>query len=163
MWPQGPRGEELPEDSPKKKNGYPKLRMFNGNEVVDEEVTAEDQTHLTKDYTRCAVDFIDRHAKEPFFLYVPHSMVHVPLYVSPDFEGKSGAGLFGDAVMELDWSVGEILAVLKAERARRKDDRHFHRRQRSVAQLRRPRRFRACICCARGRERCLKGGTASPA
>jgi arylsulfatase A len=113
MWPQGPRGEELPEDSPKKKNGYPKLRMFDGNEVVDEEITAEDQTHLTKDYTRRAVDFIDRHAKEPFFLYMPHSMVHVPLYVSPEFEGKSGAGLFGDAVMELDWSVGEILAALK--------------------------------------------------
>ena len=113
MWPQGPRGEELPDDAPKKVNNYPKLRMFDGNEVVDEENTAADQTRLTKDYTRRAVDFIDRHAKEPFFLYVPHSMVHVPLYVSPEFEGKSGAGLFGDAVLELDWSVGEILAALK--------------------------------------------------
>lgn len=113
MWPRGPRGEELAEDSPSNKKHNPKLRMFDGNEVVDEDVTAEDQTHLTKDYTRRAVDFIDRHAKEPFFLYVPHSMVHVPLYVSPEFEGKSGAGLFGDAVQELDWSVGEILAALK--------------------------------------------------
>lgn len=112
MWPQGPRGEELSDDSPKK-NGYPKLRMFEGDKVVDEEITAEDQTQLTKDYTHRAVDFIDRHAKEPFFLYMPHSMVHVPLYVSPEFEGQSGAGLFGDAVMELDWSVGEILAALK--------------------------------------------------
>ena len=113
MWPRGPRGEALTENSPPNKKKMPKLRMFDGNEVVDEEVTGEDQTHLTKDYTRRAVDFIDRHAKEPFFLYVPHSMVHVPLYVSPEFEGKSGAGLFGDAVMELDWSVGEILAALK--------------------------------------------------
>ena len=112
MWPRGPRGEELPENA-RKRQEYPPLRMYEGNDVVDEEVTAEDQTRLTKDYTRRAVDFIDRHAKEPFFLYVPHAMVHVPLYVSPEFEGKSGAGLFGDAVMELDWSVGEILAALK--------------------------------------------------
>jgi arylsulfatase A len=112
MWPRGPRGEQLPPDAKRAKE-YPPLRMFEGNEVVDEEVTAEEQTVLTRDYTRRAVDFIDRHAKEPFFLYVPHAMVHVPLYVSPEFEGKSGAGLFGDAVMELDWSVGEILAALK--------------------------------------------------
>src|SRR5690606_35503726 len=85
MWPQGPRGEELPPDSPKMKNNYPKLRIFDGNKVVDEEITAEDQTHLTQDYTRRAVDFIDRHAEQPFFLYLPHSMVHVPLYVSPEF------------------------------------------------------------------------------
>ena len=73
----------------------------------------QDQTRLTKDYTRRAVDFIDRHRDEPFFLYVPHNMVHVPLFVSPEFEGKSGAGLFGDAVMEVDWSVGEILGALR--------------------------------------------------
>ena len=113
LWPRGPRGEALTEDSPPHKKQTPKLRMFDGNKVVDEEVTGEDQTRLTQDYTRRAVDFIDRHAQQPFFLYVPHSMVHVPLYVSPEFEGKSGAGLFGDAVMELDWSVGEILAALK--------------------------------------------------
>lgn len=110
MWPRGPRGEELPADSPRRQ--YPKLRMFDGNEVVDEEVTAEDQTHLTQDYTRRAVDFIERHRDQPFLLYVPHNMVHVPLFVSKEFEGKSGAGLFGDAVMEIDWSVGEILAAL---------------------------------------------------
>jgi arylsulfatase A-like enzyme len=111
MWPRGPRGEELPADAPKR--DQPKLRMFEGNEVVDEEVTGEDQTQLTKEYTRRAVDFIDRHHKVPFFLYVPHSMVHVPLYVSKEFEGKSGAGMFGDAVMEIDWSVGQIFNALK--------------------------------------------------
>jgi arylsulfatase A-like enzyme len=111
MWPRGPRGEELPPESPRR--AYPALRMFEGNEVVDEEVTAEDQTQLTQEYTRRAVSFIDRHADQPFFLYVPHSMVHVPLYVSKQFEGKSGAGLFGDAVMEVDWSVGQILEALE--------------------------------------------------
>jgi len=112
MWPRGHRGEELPPDAPKRKD-HPPLRMFEGNRVVDEEVTPEDQTQLTKDYTRRAVDFIERHRSKPFFLYVPHSMVHVPLYVSKEFEGRSGMGLFGDAMMEIDWSVGEILGALK--------------------------------------------------
>jgi len=109
MWPRGHRGEE----HAGRKKEYPPLRMFKGNKVVDDEVTPEDQTQLTKEYTRRAVDFIDRHRDQPFFLYVPHSMVHVPLYVSKEFEGKSGAGLFGDVMMEIDWSVGEILAALK--------------------------------------------------
>ncbi|MCC6493582.1 MAG: sulfatase [Pirellulales bacterium] len=112
MWPRGHRGEELPPGASRKKQ-YPPLRMFDGNKVVDEEVTAEDQTQLTKSYTRRAVDFIDRHHDEPFLLYVPHSMMHVPLFVSQEFEGKSGAGLYGDAVTEIDWSVGEILAAIK--------------------------------------------------
>src|SRR5688572_5093628 len=112
MWPRGHRGEELPADAGRKRE-YPPLRIFEGNKVVDEEVTPEDQTQLTKEYTRRAVDFIDRHKEQPFFLYVPHSMVHVPVYVSKEFEGKSGAGLFGDVMMEVDWSVGQILDALK--------------------------------------------------
>jgi arylsulfatase A-like enzyme len=112
MWPRGHRGEVLGPDAVHRKREYPPLRMFEGNEVVDEEVTPEEQTQLTKEYTRRAVDFIGRHKEQPFFLYVPHSMVHVPLYVSPEFEGKSGAGLFGDVMMEVDWSVGQILDAL---------------------------------------------------
>jgi arylsulfatase A-like enzyme len=60
------------------------------------------------------VDFIKRHKDEPFFLYVPHSMPHVPLFVSEKFKGKSGAGLYGDVMMEVDWSVGRITKALKA-------------------------------------------------
>jgi arylsulfatase A len=112
MWPRGHRGEELSADASRKRE-YPPLPMFEGNNVVDEEVTPEDQTQLTKEYTRRAVDFIDRHKEQPFFVYLPHSMVHVPLYVSKEFEGKSGAGLFGDVMMEVDWSVGQILEALK--------------------------------------------------
>ncbi len=68
---------------------------------------------LTTWYTEKAVDFISRHQYEPFFLYVPHSMAHVPIYCSDKFRGKSGTGLYGDVIMELDWSVGQIMAALK--------------------------------------------------
>ena len=71
-----------------------------------------DQNTLTKRYTEQAVDFIKKSAKEPFFLYLPHSMPHVPLFASPAFEGKSEAGLYGDCIEEIDWSVGEILKTL---------------------------------------------------
>jgi arylsulfatase A-like enzyme len=111
MWNRGPRGEELPEGN--RKAGNPPLPMIDGNDVVDEEVTGEDQTQLTTQYTEHAVDFINRHRDQPFFLYVPHSMVHVPLYVSEKFRDKSGTGLFGDVMMEVDWSVGEILGALE--------------------------------------------------
>ena len=73
--------------------------MVEGTNVVDAEVTPKDQELLTTQYTERAVDFISRNKDQPFFLYVPHSMVHVPLYVSDKFKGKSGAGLFGDVDM----------------------------------------------------------------
>ena len=53
--------------------------------------------------------FIDAHYNEPFFLYVPHTMPHVPLGVSSKFRGKSHKGLYGDVIEEIDWSVGQIL------------------------------------------------------
>ena len=113
MWPLHPEYVNLPKSATNRKRGFPALPMYEGNEIVDEEVTAEDQKLLTKHYTERAVDFIRRHPHRPFFLYVPHSMVHVPLFVSDEFAGKSGTGLFGDVVMELDWSVGQILATLE--------------------------------------------------
>ncbi len=92
----------------------PPLPLYDGEQVVDAEVSPDDQAQLTTWYTERAVGFIDRNAgKRPFFLYLPHSMVHVPLFVSDKFLGKSGAGLYGDVVMELDWSVGQVLAALK--------------------------------------------------
>jgi arylsulfatase A-like enzyme len=59
------------------------------------------------------VDFIGRNRSNPFLLYVPHSMPHVPIFCSEKFKGKSGAGLYGDVMMEIDWSVGEIATALK--------------------------------------------------
>jgi arylsulfatase A-like enzyme len=75
-----------------------------------------DQTTLTKRYTEEAVKFIAEHKTQPFFLYLAHTFPHVPLFASSDFKGKSKAGIYGDTVEELDWSVGQILEVLRKEK-----------------------------------------------
>ena len=113
MWPFHPAYADLPTTTARRKRGFPDLPLFQGNTIVNSQVTGRDQALLTQWCTKGAVDFIKRNKERPFFVYVPHSMVHVPLFVSDDFKGKSGAGLFGDVVMELDWSVGQILATLK--------------------------------------------------
>ncbi|MCK5067423.1 MAG: sulfatase [Bacteroidales bacterium] len=89
------------------------LRYWENGEVTIEEVDHADQKNLTRWYTEHAVDFIDRHQEGPFLLYVPHSMPHVPLYCSDEFEGKSGKGLYWDVMLEIDWSVGQINQALK--------------------------------------------------
>ncbi len=89
------------------------LQYYENNKVTIPRVTKAHQPFLTTWYTEKAVDFIERHREEPFFVYVPHSMPHVPLFVSEKFAGKSGAGLYGDVMMEIDWSVGEIVSALK--------------------------------------------------
>jgi arylsulfatase A-like enzyme len=71
-----------------------------------------DQSRLTTWYTERAVRFIEQNRERPFFLYVPHNMPHVPLFVSDKQRGKSERGLFGDVIQEIDWSVGEIVAAL---------------------------------------------------
>ena len=113
MWPFHPNYVDLAPDDPKRKNNYPPLPLVEGTRVVDADVTAEDQEQLTTQYTERAVEFIRQNEDKPFFLYVPHSMVHVPLYVSEKFKGKSGQGIFADVVMEVDWSVGQIIGALK--------------------------------------------------
>ena len=99
-------------DNPEYWGKFP-LQFWENGEVVIDEVTHEHQTHLTTWYTEHAVDFIHRHRDTPFLLYVPHSMPHVPLHCSEKFEGKSGAGLYGDVMMEIDWSVGEVTRALR--------------------------------------------------
>ena len=84
--------------------------LLRDNVVV--EVPA-DQTQFTQRYTREAVKFITEHKDKPFFLYLPHNMVHIPLRASDKFAGKSKLGIYGDAIQELDWSTGEILKALK--------------------------------------------------
>ncbi len=81
-----------------------------GNQVVD---FHPDQHLTTRTYTEKALDFIDRHAGAPFYLYLAHSMPHVPIYASPEFEGRSGKGLYTDVIEEIDWSVGEVLTKLE--------------------------------------------------
>ncbi|HWD90775.1 MAG TPA: sulfatase [Verrucomicrobiae bacterium] len=92
-----------------------KLPLINQNTVVNPDVDDAAQDMLTTWYTEHAVSFIHRHKDRPFFLYVPHAMVHVPLHVSDKFRGKTERGLFGDVVEELDWSVGQILAAIKED------------------------------------------------
>lgn len=116
MWPVDYDGIPVKDkENPTKphKRNYPPLPLIEGNEKIREVWTLEEQGELTTLYTERAVDFIDRNKENPFFLYVPHSMVHVPIAVSKKFKGKSKQGLFGDVVMEVDWSVGEILKALK--------------------------------------------------
>jgi arylsulfatase len=81
-----------------------------GNEVEEFHV---DQSQTTKKYTEEAKDFILRHKNQPFFLYLAHNMMHVPIFCSDAFKGKSNAGIYGDAVLEVDWSVGEIVRELR--------------------------------------------------
>ncbi|MBH52744.1 MAG: arylsulfatase [Opitutaceae bacterium] len=88
---------------------YPPLPLMRGNEVIESE---PDQGLLTKRYTEEALVFLDDNKDNPFFIYLPHTMVHLPRYASPDFEGKSNNGLYGDIIEELDWSVGKILDKL---------------------------------------------------
>lgn len=89
------------------------LSYWENGTIAIQEVTPEDQERLTHEYTRHAVDFIQRNQDRPFLLYVPHSMPHVPLFCSDAFSGQSGKGLYGDVILELDWSVGQINQALK--------------------------------------------------
>ena len=89
---------------------YPPLPLLRNEQVIEEE---PDQRLLTKRYTEEALKFILQHRQEPFFVYLPHSMVHWPHYASTDFKGKSRNGIYGDVVEEIDWSVGQILDQLK--------------------------------------------------
>ncbi|MEJ7593133.1 MAG: sulfatase [Planctomycetaceae bacterium] len=111
MWPFHPEVMHLPMEERLKR--WPHLPLIDGNTIVNAQVTAADQRLLTTQYTERAVSFIDRNAERPFFLYLAHSMVHVPLFVSDKFNGKSGKGLFSDVIMEVDWSVGQVLEALK--------------------------------------------------
>lgn len=114
MWPVDFDGVPIRlKDTTSNKMKYPVLPLVEGNEKVAEVRTLADQDKLTTDYTERAVKYIDLHKNERFFLYLPHSMVHIPLGVSDKFRGKSSQGLYGDVMMEVDWSVGEIMKALE--------------------------------------------------
>lgn len=92
------------------KNGYGKMPLMENEKVIEYN---PDQSLLTKSYTQRALSFISRNSEKPFFLYLAHSMPHVPLYRSKSFEGSSRSGVYGDVIQEVDWSVGEVLQQLE--------------------------------------------------
>jgi len=111
MWPVGYDGKPIT-DTGSKKSKYPTLQLLDGFNPVMPINNLEDQSKLTTIYTERAVKFISNNKNKPFFLYLAHSMPHVPIAVSNKYKNKSGAGLFGDLMMEIDWSIGEVMKAL---------------------------------------------------
>ena len=90
-------------------NDMTPFQLFRQSEVIEDPV---DQTTLTERYTAEAITFMEAHREEPFFVYLAHSMPHVPLFVSEAFKGKSKAGLYGDVIETIDWGMGQIFDAL---------------------------------------------------
>ena len=88
---------------------YPPLPLIHDNKTVEKNPFMND---LTTRFTEYATDYIRRKKDAPFFLYFAHPMPHVPLAVSDKFRGKSHQGLYGDVIMEIDWSIGKIYEAL---------------------------------------------------
>ncbi|MBM4093201.1 MAG: sulfatase [Planctomycetes bacterium] len=107
--PDLPRGASGLPDPPHDGWNVPLLR---DGQVVEQPA---DQTTLTRRYTEYAQQFIRENKDAPFFVYFAHTFPHVPMFASAAFKGKSRAGIYGDAVEELDWSVGQVLETLKKE------------------------------------------------
>lgn len=105
MWPHHPVPEQARQ--------FPPLPLIEGNSVIKIGFTQAEQDQLTTQYTQRAIDFIRRNKDDRFFLYLAHSMPHVPLAVSDKFRGKSPEGLYADVIRELDWSTGEIMRTLQ--------------------------------------------------
>jgi arylsulfatase A-like enzyme len=106
MWRHNPAWRKRVGDDP--------LPYWENGAIKIPDVSPDDQKHLTAWATEGATRFIRSQAgKQPFFLYLAHSMPHVPLYCRDEFQGKSGAGLYGDVITEIDWSVGEIMTALR--------------------------------------------------
>ena len=113
MWPVDFDGNQISDSSDWRKKSYPQLPLIENFNKIDEIRTLEDQARLTTLFTERSVEFINNNKDNPFFLYLPHPMPHVPIAVSNKFKGKSTQGLYGDLMMEIDWSVGEIVKALK--------------------------------------------------
>jgi arylsulfatase A-like enzyme len=96
-------------------NYYPNVADFNVPLMRDEQIIERpaDQNTITRRYTEEAIRFIRDKRDKPFFVYLPHSLPHIPLFASEDFRGKSIRGLYGDVVEEIDWSVGQVLDTLR--------------------------------------------------
>jgi len=104
MWPRHPTARP---------GSYPPLPLLENETVVNADVQPSDQDEFTRLFTERAVHFIEQNHARPFFFYLAHPQPHVPLHASARFKGKSPRGAYGDSIMEIDWSVGEVLAALR--------------------------------------------------
>lgn len=104
MWPHHPEARP---------GSYPPLPLYENGKVIDAEIDPHEQAGLTERYTIAAVEFIRRNSGTPFFLYLAPNQPHVPLFVGDRYKGKSGAGLYGDVIEEIDAAVGRVLDALK--------------------------------------------------
>ncbi|MEZ6107029.1 MAG: sulfatase [Pirellulaceae bacterium] len=105
----GPRGRQafLEPDT-----RYWNVPLMSNEEIIERPA---DQNTITRRYTEASIEFIQAHRDKPFFLYLAHSMPHVPLFASERFRDTSERGLYGDVIEEIDWSVGQILQTLRDE------------------------------------------------
>jgi arylsulfatase A-like enzyme len=108
-------GEGLPAAERFRRYMSAKLEYFNVPLMRNDSIIERpaDQTTITKRYTDEGIAFIRAHRSQPFFLYLAHNLPHMPLFRSKEFEGRSQRGLYGDAVEEIDWNVGRLLATLR--------------------------------------------------
>ena len=109
-----PYSNDMTPDSTLNPNPYarrhPPLPLVRDTITIE---TQPDQSQLTRRYTEHAVEFIEAHAGQPFFLFLAHAMPHTPLHAGAAFAGRSRRGLYGDVIMEIDWSTGAILETLE--------------------------------------------------
>jgi arylsulfatase A-like enzyme len=115
MWPVDYDGKPIT-DEKNSRYKLPPLPLIDGNNKIREIKTLQDQAELTGMYTERALRFINQNKNTPFFLYIAHSMPHVPIAASEKFLNKSGEGLYGDVMEEIDWSVGEVMRTLEANK-----------------------------------------------
>ncbi|MDE0577331.1 MAG: sulfatase [Opitutales bacterium] len=92
-----------------------RMQLMRQNKVLDQSIDQSEMDQVTKLYTEEAVKFIQDSAKgdKPFMLYLAHTMAHVVIGATDPFRGRSGGGLYGDVIEELDWSAGEVIKALK--------------------------------------------------
>lgn len=110
--PAAPRGTAEEEETGLKGHAQPPLPLVENRQVVDR-LKQDGQQAIVETYTEAAVRYVREHREEPFFLYLPHSAVHFPLYPGKDWVGRSGKGLYADWVEEVDASVGAVLDTVR--------------------------------------------------
>ncbi len=112
MWPVNYDGTPIT-DTNNRKSKFPPLPIIEGNKIVRYVRNLKQMGMVTTWYTQKAINFINKNKDRPFLLYLAQTMVHVPIAVSPAFKGKSHQGLYGDVMMYIDWSIGQVIKTLK--------------------------------------------------